>query len=102
MFIPTSSYPTTQKFVGLYKAKYGDEPSYASAQGYNAAWYLARGIKAANSHDPQEIGKALEKITAMPSPFGPLTFDAGQGLISGELPMAVWKADGKMVPWRTN
>lgn len=52
----------TQHFVALYKAEFHSVPNPYAAEGYDAAWFLARAIKAADSANPVMIEAALSKV----------------------------------------
>jgi branched-chain amino acid transport system substrate-binding protein len=55
--------PSVQSFVSAYRAKYNNEdPQEFAAEGYLAAWWLARAIKAENSASRAGIQAGLIKI----------------------------------------
>ena len=62
----------TQEFVKAYEEKYGELPNNYAAEGYDAVWLLARGIKEANSADRVAIREGIAKVAAE-------GFDGAQG-----------------------
>lgn len=79
-----------KKFVEAYKAKYnGETPNNYAAEAYDAAWFLARGIKEAGSADRSKIQQGLAKVAAagFEGAEGKLTFEGNdlrvQGVLAG-------------------
>ena len=66
------SAPTSQKFVERFRAEYGEDPLAYSAEAYDAAWFVARSIAAANSADRVAIKDAMIKESTK-------TFDGALG-----------------------
>jgi branched-chain amino acid transport system substrate-binding protein len=90
---------STNKFVEAYKAKYGEVPNNYAAEAYDAAWFLARGIKEANSTSRSEIQKGLAKVAAsgFDGAQGAMTFDGNDVRVPGVL--AGWDGtDETLVP----
>jgi len=50
---------SSQKFVTDYKAEYNENPLQYAAEGYDAAWFLARSIKEAGSADRAKIATGM-------------------------------------------
>ena len=50
---------SSQKFVADYKAEYNENPLQYAAEAYDAAWFLARSIKAAGSADRAKIADGM-------------------------------------------
>jgi branched-chain amino acid transport system substrate-binding protein len=75
------------KFVAAYKAKSGKVPTSFVAEGYDAVWLLARGLKAAGSKDRAKLRDGIEQVTKQgyAGAQGPLTFEnrdvRGPGLL---------------------
>jgi branched-chain amino acid transport system substrate-binding protein len=64
-------------FTSLYAKMYGaGQPSNYAADGYNAVWFAARALKAANSTDRSKVLAALQSVarTGFASPAGTITF----------------------------
>ncbi|MER6975811.1 ABC transporter substrate-binding protein [Streptomyces carpinensis] len=78
---------STKKFVEAYKAKYGEVPNNYAAEAYDAAWFLARGIKEAGSASRTEIQKGLAKVAAsgFEGAQGAMTFDGTDVRVTGVL-----------------
>ncbi|WP_408015787.1 ABC transporter substrate-binding protein [Rhodococcus chondri] len=76
-FTVDQPFPSSQKFVDAYRAKYGEDPVNYAAEGYDAAWMLARAIKAAGGASRDDIQRGLELVTAE-------GFDGAQGRIAFE------------------
>lgn len=51
---------SSQKFVAAYKAEFGEDPLNYAAEAYDAAYFLARAIAAADSTDREAIKDALK------------------------------------------
>src|SRR5206468_4327376 len=58
-FDPRSTFPQTVKFVQSYTAKYGTPPVNYSAEGYDAVYLLAMGLKNAGSTDHTKLQAGL-------------------------------------------
>ena len=89
---------SSQKFVAAYKAKYSNEaPNNYAAEGYDAMWFLARGIKAAGSADRTAIQGALAGVakSGFDGAMGKLTFDGNDLRVTGVL--ATWNGTGETV-----
>lgn len=56
------SAPSSQDFVERYKAEYGDLPLNYAAESYDAAWFLARAIKQAESANRTDIMEAMQSL----------------------------------------
>lgn len=76
-FHPDQPNESSQKFVELYKAKYGEEPLNYAAEAYDATWMLARAIKQAGSASREAIQKGLDAVAAegFEGALGRLTFE---------------------------
>lgn len=88
-------------FADAYQKKYGEAPDDYAAQGFNAIYTLAMGLKAAGDDTTREgLSKALQSMTELDTIYGKVTFSGGQ-LEAGDLVTAVhYKApDGEIVPW---
>lgn len=53
---------SSQEYVELYKEEYGEEPTNYSAEAYDAAWFLAKAIKEADSADREAIKDAMATV----------------------------------------
>ncbi|GAA1853455.1 ABC transporter substrate-binding protein [Pseudonocardia ailaonensis] len=53
------SSPGSEKFSGLYRQMFGKEPTNYAAEAYDAAWFVARAIKAAGSTDRAKVKDAM-------------------------------------------
>jgi branched-chain amino acid transport system substrate-binding protein len=56
------SAPSSQEFVELYRAEYGEDPLNYAAEAYDAAWFLARALKEAQSADRESVKDAMQKV----------------------------------------
>ncbi len=76
-FDPNVQYPSTQKFVQAYKAKFNKAPTQFGAEGYDGLWLLARGLKQANSADRDALRKGMEEVSqqGFDGAQGPLKFE---------------------------
>jgi branched-chain amino acid transport system substrate-binding protein len=82
--------PSSQAFVKAYQAKYGDKPNNYAAEGYDAMWFLARGIKQANSADRVKVQAGLAEIAkqGFDGAMGKLKFEGTDLRVEGTL--ATW------------
>jgi branched-chain amino acid transport system substrate-binding protein len=55
---------SSKKFVDAYKAEYNENPLNYAAEAYDAAWFLAKSIKAAGSADRAKIKDGMAKVAA--------------------------------------
>jgi branched-chain amino acid transport system substrate-binding protein len=53
---------SSKKFVDAYKAEYSENPLNYAAEAYDAAWFLAKSIKAAGSADRVKIKDAMKTV----------------------------------------
>lgn len=58
-FMADMKAPSTQEFVEAYRAEYGEVPNNYSAEAYDAAWFMARVIKEAQSPAREDIKDAM-------------------------------------------
>jgi branched-chain amino acid transport system substrate-binding protein len=65
-FHPEQDIASTQEFVEAYTAEYGEPPLNYAAEGYDAAWFLARAIEEAGSADRAAIVDAMATIAGEP------------------------------------
>lgn len=82
-----SDAPSTEAFVEAYQAKYGEMPNNYAAEGYDAAWLLARGIKEANSGSPEKIQEGIAAVvkSGFDGAQGPLAFEGNDVRVEGVL-----------------
>jgi branched-chain amino acid transport system substrate-binding protein len=86
-FHPDQKPKVTQDFVAAYKAKYGEAPLNYAAESYDAAWWLARGIKNVGSADRVNIQKGLAAVAkqGFDGAMGKLTFEGNDLRVPGAL-----------------
>ena len=68
-------YDGTAEYYNLYLEKYAVPPDYHGAEAYSALSVVADVLERADSLDPENIRRALDK-TDMRTPFGPVKFEA--------------------------
>ena len=61
-FHPDQSAASSQAFVKAYEAEYGEPPLNYAAEAYDAAWFVAKAIKKAQSADRKAIKDAMAEI----------------------------------------
>lgn len=101
-FLPTETTPAGTAFATAYKTKYGTDPDDFAAQGYNALYVMAIGLKAAGDKPTRaSLVKALSGLTSVPDTiYGTVTFDGGQLSASAGVKFVHYsKPDGVIVPW---
>jgi branched-chain amino acid transport system substrate-binding protein len=76
-FDPRSTFPQTAKFVTDYTAMFGSAPVNYSAEGFDAVYLLAYGLKNANSTDRAKVqaGMVQAAKAGFDGALGPLTFE---------------------------
>jgi branched-chain amino acid transport system substrate-binding protein len=65
-FHPDQDIASTQEFVKAYTAEYDEAPLNYAAEGYDAAWFLARAIKEAGSAERADIIKGMGTVAGEP------------------------------------
>ena len=100
-FSPISDSERTQTFVADYQAQWGVEPDLYGAQGYNAMWFLAEGIKAAGPGvDREALAQALAGLTEFELASGNVVkMVDGQAKLADKVIIAQWNADGTQSLW---
>ncbi|MFW6773892.1 ABC transporter substrate-binding protein [Nocardioides sp. CPCC 205120] len=58
--------PSSQEFVEAYRAEFGEEPLNYAAEAYDAAWFLAKSFKEAQSADRESVKDAMHTIAEEP------------------------------------
>jgi ABC-type branched-subunit amino acid transport system substrate-binding protein len=88
------------KFVAAYQAKFKASPDIYSAQGYEAIWFIAQGLKAAGGKPSREdLAAALAAQKDVEhNVYGGEPITAGQ-IDTTDTLIVAWSADGKVVPW---
>lgn len=57
---------SSQEFVELYREEYDEDPLNYAAEAYDAAWFLARALKEAQSADRESVKDAMHAIAEEP------------------------------------
>jgi branched-chain amino acid transport system substrate-binding protein len=88
-------------FADAYEKEYGEAPDDYAAQGFNAIYTLAMGLKDAGDDTTREgLSKALEGMTELDTIYGKVTFSGGQLEASDAVNAVHYQApDGEIVPW---
>ena len=76
-FDPKSTFPQTAKFVTDYKAMFNSDPVNYSAEGFDAVYLLAYGLKNAGSTDREKVHAGMVQATkaGYDGALGPLKFE---------------------------
>jgi branched-chain amino acid transport system substrate-binding protein len=90
-FHPGMPGAASEKFADLYKAKYDETPRNYSAEAYDAMWFLAKSLKAADSADRAALQDGMDKVAAEP-----FTGALGENLVFKDRDLAV---PGVVVRW---
>jgi len=87
-------------FISAYQARFKNPPDIYSAQGYQAVWFLAQGLKSISGTPTREsLSQALSKITSIEHQvYGGQRINNGQAETTGTL-IVNWSADGQLVRW---
>jgi branched-chain amino acid transport system substrate-binding protein len=91
---------TAKKFVSEYETKFKGAPDIYSAQGYEAIWFIAQGLKAAGGNPTREsLAAALaEQKEVTHNVYGGEPITGGQ-IDTTETLIVAWSPEGKLVPW---
>lgn len=100
-FLASEATGTGKKFASDYKKKYGEEPDDYAAQGFNAIYTMAMGLKAAGDDTTRAgLSKALDEMTELDTIYGKVTFDKGQLNASSSVQIVHYtKPNGVIAPW---
>jgi branched-chain amino acid transport system substrate-binding protein len=94
-FNPGSQNGTAPNFVKTYQAKYSATPLNFSAEGYDAVWFAARGIKQANSVDRTAVRDGLVAVgnQGFTGALGDITYNADRQEITNGAVLVVLKSN---------
>jgi ABC-type branched-subunit amino acid transport system substrate-binding protein len=101
-FLASEATGLGKTFAADYKKKYGQEPDDYAAQGYNAIYTLAMGLKAAGDDTTRAgLSKALNNMTSLDKTiYGKVTFENGQLNAASNVQIVHYSSpDGSIVPW---
>ena len=100
-FSPLGESDRTKAFVKAYTDRWNETPDLYSAQGYNAVWFLAQGIKAAGADVTREsLAEALEGLDEFELASGNVVkMIDGQATLADQVLIAQWNADGTQSLW---
>ncbi|WAC56597.1 ABC transporter substrate-binding protein [Gordonia sp. SL306] len=78
---------TSQAFTKAFTAKFGKAPDAYAAEGFDALWWVARGIKASNDSSRSGIQKGLAQVAGQgfAGAMGDLTFDGNDMRVTGAM-----------------
>lgn len=78
---------TAKTFTETYETKFGELPDPYAADGYDAMWWIARGIKASGDSSREGIQAGMAQVASegFDGVGGPLTFDGNDVRIEGTL-----------------
>jgi len=87
-------------FIAAYEARFKSTPDIYSAQGYQAIWFLAQGLKSISGTPSRaSLSEALSRITTVEhNVYGGEVMKNGQAQTTGTL-IVNWSPDGKLVRW---
>jgi len=89
--------PRVQKFVGDYRAAYGEAPDSIAALSYDAAWLIADAIKRAGSTEGKRVRDALAASKAYPGVTGTISMDAERNPVKPAVILKVEKGRFRFV-----
>jgi branched-chain amino acid transport system substrate-binding protein len=100
-FSPLGESDRTQAFVDRYSEQWGEQPDLYSAQGYNAVWFIAEGIRAAGADvDREALAEALAGIEEFELVSGNVVeMVDGQATLADQVLIAQWNSDGTQSLW---
>jgi branched-chain amino acid transport system substrate-binding protein len=90
--------PANKKFVKEYRAKYGEDPSYTSENGYTAAMWIDKAVESlkGNVEDKEQLLKALKSVELKDAPRGPVKLDQYGTSIDNVYILKVERKNGKL------
>lgn len=85
------------KFTEAFQAKFGELPKAYGAEGYDAIWWIARGIKASGDSSREGIQKGLAQVAAegFEGAMGAITFEGNDMRVQGKV--VQWDGDKETV-----
>lgn len=101
-FLASAAEGQGKKYAEDYKKQYGADPDDFSAQGFNAIWTMALGLKAAGDKPTREsLTKALGNLKSVDNTiYGTVTFNGGQlDASSGVKIVHYTKPNGEIQLW---
>jgi ABC-type branched-subunit amino acid transport system substrate-binding protein len=99
-FSPVSTSEAAQKFIKLYEAEYnGQTPDIYAAQGYQAMWMMAMGLKAGGEGTREALLAGLKSLTSIPTPGGTFSIDSNGQAHATDINFIQWNSDGVLIPW---
>lgn len=102
-FLASTATGMGKTFATDYKAKYGTDPDDYAAQGFNAIYTMALGLKAAGKDTSRAgLSKALQSLNVIDNTIygGKVTFTGGQLDASATVKIVQYtKPNGDIVPW---
>jgi branched-chain amino acid transport system substrate-binding protein len=104
-FLASQASGLGKTFAEDYQKKYGQEPDDYAAQGYNAVYTMAMGLKAAGKDTTRAgLSKALDAMTSLDETiYGKVVFEGGQLDAASNVQIVQYSApDGVIVPWSAN
>ena len=86
--------PESKAFVGAFTDEYGETPDPYAAEGFDAIWWIARGIKASNDSSREGVREGLTEVAGngFAGAMGDITFDGNDMRVPGVV--VKWQ-DGK-------
>ncbi|UVF79942.1 ABC transporter substrate-binding protein [Gordonia mangrovi] len=84
-YSPAMDSETAQQFASAFEAKYGEQPDLYDAEGYDAMWWLARGIQASGSSSREGIQQGLTQVAedGFTGAMGDITFEGNDMRVPG-------------------
>ncbi len=96
-YSPQSKDPAVVKFVGDYKAKYGEVPDAMAALGYDAAYIVSDAISRAGSTDKAKIRDALATTKNYPGVTGVISIDKDRNAVKSAVVLKIVGNEGQYV-----
>ena len=103
-FLASEATGLGKTFADDYQAKYNTAPDDYAAQGYNAIYTLAMGLKAAGTDQTRAgLSKALTDMKSLDTIYGNVTFEGGQLNAASNVQIVNYTSpDGVIKPWSAN
>ncbi len=83
--VPVKSSPELSAFYERYRERYGEEPTWWAAHGYDSVRLIAQAAYESGTNDPEAIARFLHESGGYQGLTGKIAFD-GEGLLTGREP----------------
>lgn len=98
-FSPVSHDEKARQFVELYESEYDHVPDIYAAQGYQAMWMMAAGLRKGGEGTREALLTGLSALETIETPGGTFTIDEEGQAHATEINFIQWGPDRVLIPW---